>query len=293
MSIRTIATLAIAVVLGLIAVFILNGYLGASRKAQQQIATGPGVPVVVASQPIARGVALQPTLLKVVTYPLGSVPVGAFTTVGQLTGDKTVQRLALRTLTKDEPVLATAVSGPGGRLNLASVIDPGMQAVAVRSSDVAGVGGFILPGDRVDVMLTRSIPQANEERVNSVTQILAENVRVLGIDQVDSEETDKPAVARAVTLEVTPEQAQTITLAASVGSVSLSLRHVADVAPLSRRATSLAALGFVAPASRARAAPAAGPAAGGDGKAAVPLYGPGIVRVTRVTEATGYRLNGR
>ena len=266
---------------------ILNGYFSGSRKTQPAGVAALS-PVVVAAQPIARGATLQPALLKVANYPQVSVPAGAFTSVAALTGDQGAQRLAMRSLTPGEPILLTEVSGPGGRLNLSSVLDPGMQAVAIRSGDVAGVGGFVLPGDRVDVLLTRAIGQVNGGPVNTVTQILAENVRVVGIDQSDNDEADKPTVAKAVTIEVTPEQAQTITLGQTVGSVSLSLRHVADAEPLARHATVVAELGFVPP--PARAAPVA--AAGGQ-PPGVLLDGPGVVRVTRVTETTGYQLSRR
>jgi pilus assembly protein CpaB len=289
MPIRTIATLAIAIVLGLVAVVILNGVFNGGRKTQQLAVSGVS-PVVVAALPIARGATLQPTLLKIANYPQDSVPAGAFTSIAALTGAQGAQRLAMRSLTPGEPILLTEVSGPGGRLNLSSVLDPGKQAVAIRSGDVAGVGGFVLPGDRVDVLLTRVI-QGNDAPPNTVTQILAENIRVVGIDQSDNDEASKPSVAKAVTIEVTPEQAQTIALGQSVGAVSLSLRHVADVAPLARHATTVAELGFVPPAKRP---PANASASAANGKpAGVPLYGPGIVRVTRVTETTGYRLGGR
>lgn len=288
MSIRTLATLAVAVILGLIAVVILNGYLNSSRKPR--LAAAAGVPVVVAALPIARGVTLQPPLLKVVAYPAGSVPAGGFAAIGQLTNP---QRSALRDLAPDEPILMSEVSGPGGRVTLSGVLDAGMQAVAVRSNDVSGVGGFVLPGDRVDVLLTRSATQGGDQQ-SSITQIVAENVRVLGVDQSDNDQSDHPTVARSVTIEVTPVQAQVIALGQSVGSVSLSLRHVADNEVLARRVTTLADLGFAAPV-RPRPAGPPPPAhadAASEKPGEVPLYGPGIVRVTRVTETTGYRLSG-
>ncbi len=285
MSIRTIATLAVAIVLGLIAVIILNSYLSATNKAKtQQVAAG-GTPVVVAAQPVARGTTLQQPLLKVVSYPVGSVPAGAFPSIQQLVGAQGQQRLALRNLVANEPILADEVTGPGGKVNLSSVLDPGMQAVAIRSTDVAGVGGFVLPGDRVDVLLTRSISGGGNSQVNTVTQVLAENVQVMGVDQLDNQDTTKPTVARAITIEVTPAQAQTIALGQQVGAVSLSLRHVADDMPLAKRATTVAELGFV-PAAPKPAAAAAGPG----GTAVTPLYGRNIVRVTRSTDTTGYRI---
>ena len=168
MSIRTIATLAVAIVLGLIAVLILNNYLAATNKAKTQVATGAGTPVVVAAQPIARGTTLQQPLLKMVSYPQGSVPAGAFQSIQQLVGAQGTQRLALRNLVANEPILNDEVTGPGGKVNLASVLDPGMQAVAIRSTDVAGVGGFVLPGDQqVDVLLTRSVSSGTRS-VNTI-----------------------------------------------------------------------------------------------------------------------------
>jgi pilus assembly protein CpaB len=114
----------------------------------------------------------------------------------------------------------------------------------------------------VDVLLTRSL--GGDEKTTAVTQVLAENVLVLGVDQSDNDEADKPVVAKAVTVEVTPDQAQTISLAQAVGTVSLALRRVADEAPLTRRATTLADLGITVPrpagpAGPVRAAPRAAP----------------------------------
>lgn len=288
MSIRLVATIAVALFLGLVAVLILNATIGGRHKTEVAAGAAGTTPVVVAATPIARGATLQPTMLKVVSFPNAAMPPGAFSTVGQLTGAQANQRLAMRSLAPGEPVLLNAVTGPGGRLTLASVISPGMQAVSLRTTDVTGVGGYVLPGDRVDVLLTRTLQQGGDNPF-SVTQIVAENVRVLGVDQTDTDENDKPVVVKAVTVEVTPGQAQTITLGQTVGTVSLTLRHVADEALQPQKATTVAELGF---AVRPRPAPAPKRPAAEDG-AHAPLYGPGVVRVTRVTEVTPYRLGGR
>jgi len=278
MPLRTIATFAIAIVLGLIAVVLINVYMGSSRKAQvAQVQAGVGTPVVVAQAPISRGGVIQPAQLKVVNYPAGSVPAGAFTTIAQLTGAKDQQRVALRDLAPDEPVLANRVTLPGGKLNLATEISPGMQAVTFHSSDVTGVGGFVLPNDRVDVMLSRSV--GGEKTTMPLTQVIAENIRVLGVDQSDDQEQNKPVVAKAVTVEVTPEQAQQITLAQTMGTVSLALRHVDDTAPVTRLVTTAVSFGYFQP-------PAPKP---------MDVHGRAIrrgpeVRVTRGTDTTAYQL---
>jgi pilus assembly protein CpaB len=143
----------------------------------------------------------------------------------------------------NEPVLPGNITGPGGKLNLSAVVTPGMRAVSLRSNDVAGVGGFVLPGDRVDILLTRAVTAGNQASTNTVTQVLAENVRVLGVDQSANDEADKPVVAKAVTIEVTPEQAQKISLGQQIGNVSMSLRRVADDGQLTVKSMTVADLG--------------------------------------------------
>ncbi len=166
------------------------------------------------------------------------MPPGAVGTVAELGAPGPNGRLSLRTLSPNEPILMSQVTGPGGKLTLSGVVASGMRAVSVRSSDVAGVAGFVLPGDRVDILLTRGAGDQGQP----VTQVLAENVRVLGIDQLSDDAADKPVVARAVTVEVTPDQADLISLAQAVGNVSFSLRHVADETPLEHHAATVADL---------------------------------------------------
>src|SRR5207237_9173980 len=127
-------------------------------------------------------------------FPAGAAPANAFHAVSELTGSKDQQRLVLRAMVANEPILASNISGPGGKLNLSGSIGTGMRAVSLRSSDVTGVGGFVLPGDRLDVLLTRT---AGDNGHNTLTQVLAENIRVLGVDQSDNDEADKPVVSKA------------------------------------------------------------------------------------------------
>jgi pilus assembly protein CpaB len=153
--------------------------------------------------------------------------------------------------------------------------------VAVHVTDVLGVGGFVVPGERVDVLMTRrSGPEAETEI--AATQVIAENIRVLGIDQADDEENSKATVVRTVTVEVTPAQAQLVTLAQNVGTVSFSLRHVNDALPLSQKATFLRGLG-------SESAPKPPPVKTPHVRV-IPVT---TIRVTRVTDTTVYQLNGR
>ena len=274
-NIRTIATFAGAIFFGLVAVFLVRVFLGSQQRTVQVVAPAGSVPVVVASQPLARGVVLEARFLKVVNSPAESVPTNAFHSMAEVTGStKDQQRLSLRDVVANEPILAANVTGPGGKLNLSGTVAPGMRAVSLRSSDVTGVGGFVLPGDRVDVLLTRALAGNNNAQNSSITQVLAENVRVLGVDQSDNDQENKPVVTRAITVEVTPDQAESISLGATIGILSLSLRHVADDTPLTRKVMAIADLGG-APPRRASGGAAPAPA----------------IRVFRGTDATRFSLS--
>ena len=275
MSLRTLASLAVAVLLGLIAVMLIRTVI--AGRTPQTAAVAATAPVVVAALPIERGVTLKPAMLKVVNFPKEAVPTGAFQTVEEVAGANA--RTAMRSMTVNEPVLAVKLSGSGGKTNLSGTLTPGMRAVSVKSSDVSGVAGFVLPGDRVDILLTREIGVG--EAKTMVTQVLAENSLVVGVDQTSDPETNKPVVAKAVTVEVTPDQAQALSLAQTIGQISLTLRQISDTAPLGRKATStgdLAVYGIrrLPAASGARPARPAGPQ----------------VRVTRGIETTGYSVSG-
>lgn len=282
MNIRTLLTMAVAVLLGLVAVFLVRNYLGQAPRTPAQAAGPNGMrPVVVAAAPIQRGAALAPNLLKVVNYPADAVPPGAVASLADLGAPGPNGRLSLRSLSPNEPILMSQVTGPGGKLTLSGLVSAGMRAVSVRSNDVAGVAGFVLPGDRVDILLTRP----NGEQGQPVTQVLAEDVRVLGIDQMSDDAADKPAVARTVTVEMTPDQAHLISLAQSVGNVSFTLRHVADDTPLQHHAVTVADLALkdrLVPPRPARRSPPSRSKPPGE------LSDQVQVHVTRGVETAGY-----
>jgi pilus assembly protein CpaB len=120
-----------------------------------------------------------------------------------------------------------------------------MRAVTIRVNDVEGVGGFVLPGDRVDVSLTRQ-----GDRTASTTDVVLQSVKVLAIDQTADERADKPAIARSVTLEVDVNSAQKLALASSGGTLSLMLRRAGEAgSEQARRVTMGDLLGTSAPAA--------------------------------------------
>ena len=138
------------------------------------------------------------------------------------------RRVVLNAIDKSELVLRTKVTAPGQRASLSVLLEEGMRAVTVRVDDVRGVAGFILPGDRVDVVLLRTETQKGE--TENSADVLIQYVKVLAIDQLANERQDQPAiatVAKAVTLQVSPAQAQKILLAGNIGKLSLVLRQPA------------------------------------------------------------------
>jgi len=217
--------LGVAILVGLAAVFLANSYLG--RVEQQQTTTTQGmVKVAVASVPLDFGTPITPDKIRMVDWPANSLPEGTFSSVPQLL-PMNHTRVALRPMAANEPILRSKISGEGGRAAISAVLDPTKRAVAVRLSDVAGVGGFVLPGDVVDVLVTRT-PMNPNGNSQQITDILLQKVRVIAIDQDASDNTDKPAIGKTATLEVAQVDAQKLALAQQVGQLSLALVNPAS-----------------------------------------------------------------
>jgi pilus assembly protein CpaB len=218
--------MASAVVFGLLAVFVAQAWLNHQADLRMRSLNTPKEQVVtrtvvVASTPLRFGQVLVPENLREVAWPEGAVPAGTFSKVTEvMEGGK---RVVLSSIEPNEPILASKITGPGQKATLSAIIQDGMKAVTIRVNDVEGVAGFVLPGDRVDVMVTRQ-----PDKISSSTDIVLQNVRVLAVDQVADDATDKPTVARAVTLEVDTAAAQRLSLAASVGALSLVLRKAGE-----------------------------------------------------------------
>lgn len=216
-------SLVAALLFGALAAFLARSMILAGSAGPGERATRT---VVVAAQPIPFGAALARENLKEVAWPVEAVPDGSFVTVGAiLEGGR---RLSLAALGPNEPVLAGKVTLPNGRASLSTQIDEGMRAVSVRVDEVRGVAGFVLPGDRVDVILTRG--EGGVQDGAAYADILLQNAKVLAVDQLANDRQDKPTVARAVTLELTVQQAQKVVLAQGIGRLSLVLRQAGEAA---------------------------------------------------------------
>jgi len=226
MQARALIMLAVAVVLGGLAAFLV--YSTMQQKVEERV-KGVAVqtrPVVVASVDLEVGRRLDATALKTVDWPAASVPKGAFDDPKKVLGDKEPP-VVIKQMQAGEPILPFKISPPGARGGLTARIPPNQRAVTISVNEVKGVAGFVLPGDRVDILLTT---QAGRGGGDTATRTLLENILVLGVDQVSSEKEDKPKVVNAVTVLVTPEQGEKLTLAQSVGSLTLLLRNETDAA---------------------------------------------------------------
>ncbi|CAN7415376.1 Flp pilus assembly protein CpaB [Phenylobacterium sp. LjRoot219] len=255
--------LLVSVVLGGLVVMGIRHLSAARATPEQGVAR---TAIVVATRAVGFGEPITAEVLRLQPWPQGAVPQGAFNSVAQVTAQK---RVALGPIAANEPVLTSRISGPGGRATLSGVIREGMRATTIRVNDVFGVAGFVLPGDFVDVLITRD--EGSQSSGNMRTDVLLRSIRVLAVDQLANESKNDPVVAKAATIEVTPEQAQKLALASQVGTLSLSLRGTIDPlasdkegAPTTVRTADLRLQGASAPAApravraapRRRAAPA-------------------------------------
>ncbi|MFL6660286.1 MAG: Flp pilus assembly protein CpaB [Massilia sp.] len=217
---RALVMLAVAVLFGVAAVALawrwLQGQAGSNSNR-----------VVVATTEVNRGQRLAPEMLRMVERPAKDVPKDAFTDANLL-----YERVLKVNLAKGD-ILSEAKLAPAGTMGgLSALIAEGKRAITVRVNDVIGVAGFALPGNYVDIIVHTERDPAEGEHVQRgtmhVSKIVLERILVLAVAQEVSRDETKPKVVNAVTLEVTPEQAENLDLARGVGTLSLALRNQID-----------------------------------------------------------------
>jgi pilus assembly protein CpaB len=182
--------------------------------------------IVVASAQLAFGTPLSNDNVTEIPWAAGQIPAGAFASRQALFKDG--RRVALWQMERGELILKQKITGPDQRASLSALVENGMRAVTVRVDDVRGVAGFVLPGDRVDVVLIRKIGKPGIGAQERSSDVLLQNVKVLAVDQLANERQEKPTIAKAVTLEVATDQAQKVLLATDVGKLSLILRQAGE-----------------------------------------------------------------
>jgi len=176
-----------AVLFGLLAVFVAQSWLTSAADARMKSLEAQKKPqatqtIVVAGKPLRYGNELSAPMLHEIPWSQDALPAGAFNKISDvLSGGK---RIVLAAIEVNEPILSVKITGPGQRATLSSVLHDGMKAVTIRVSDVEGVAGFVLPGDRVDIALTRL-----DGKGGATTDVVLQNATVLAIDQVADERT--------------------------------------------------------------------------------------------------------
>jgi pilus assembly protein CpaB len=236
-SIRTVFIVALALIFGISAMF---GVQTLIRKPAPKPET---VSVVVASVEVPRFATLSSNVLTTVDFPQELVPPGALTSVEDAIGRKVALPLI-----KNEPVLDGKLAARGTGPGMASGIPPGMRASTIQATVATGVAGFILPGSKVDVLLTVTRNEGPKDRIGGGrTSVLLEDVEIMAVDQrLDPPPENKIDVKdlRSITLLVTLDQAKRLTLAQSVGTLQLTLRNPEDKLSGNARAATLEDIGF-------------------------------------------------
>lgn len=219
---RTFLMFFLAVALAVAAAFLANNWLEKQRLATEQsvVAVLKTAPVVVAAVEIPFGATIGEQHLKVEQIPEKAVPGKAFQNIEEVTGKLSKQTIYAGEVLREERVANRNELGGGA---LAALLPPNMRAVTVRVNDVIGVAGFLLPGDYVDILGSRKRSTDKME-----TRIVLERIKVLAVDQTAASEKNEPVIVRAVTLEVTPEQAEKLVDAINEGQIQLALRNPTD-----------------------------------------------------------------
>lgn len=238
----------VAIILGAVTVLaarsILENPNTTSTGNQEVVEEVQTTTIVIATVPLKFGDEITAGQLKEVEWPTELLPEGAFTSINDVVGQE--RRVTLRSIDTREPIVKSKISGFGFRATLSQVIGEGRRAVTIRVNDVASVGGFVLPGDEVDVMLSY---QDGDDVLDFITKIILQEVRVLAIDQISDDSQEGAIVGKAATLEVTPEEAQKIALASRIGSLSLALRRISDLETVPNQQTEVIKVRDLKPAS--------------------------------------------
>ncbi|OCC25238.1 Flp pilus assembly protein CpaB [Croceicoccus estronivorus] len=223
-----LGALIIAIGTALAARSMLTGASAPQANAVPQAPKGPKV--LVAQRALPVGTIITADAIGFQQWPSEMVE-NAYFVDGETDMNKLLGTVVRHAITAGEPVTQGALVSPGDRGFLAAALGPGMRAVTVPVSAKTGVAGFVFPGDRVDLVLTQTV-KGDEEGPLRASETFLSNVRVLATDQsTDSEVVDGKTVVRAfrtVTLEVTPKIAEKIAVAQTIGTISLSLRSLAD-----------------------------------------------------------------
>ncbi len=218
---RIMVVIGIALLLAVLASVGAYKFLsGQSRVAQQARLQTVGIVVALVEIPI--GSTINPNQVAVSPWPKEAYPKDAIADPKVIVG-----RVALRDFTRGEPVVESKLVPLGKSTGLLSLkVPPGMRAFSVKVNEVVGVGGFIVPDSRVDVIVTTSPSGSNQQE--KVSKIVLEDIRVLAAGQVIEQKDNKPVTVNTVTLSLLPEETEKLALASNDGIIQLVMRNFTD-----------------------------------------------------------------
>lgn len=215
---RTLLTLLISLLIAGVAAYAANTWIS-KRLGTATVEKPEMIQVVAAAVDIPVGTKIEAAQLKMLSLPSETPVAGSFDSIEAVVGMVTPQPVFSGEILMERRLVGD-ISGSA----LAAVIEPGKRAMTVRVNDVIGVAGFLAPGSRVDIV---GIKRGSNR--SSVSKTLIENLKVLAVDQTVAKEKNEPTIVRAVTLEVTPKQAELLGKATAEGKVQLTLRNPKDV----------------------------------------------------------------
>jgi pilus assembly protein CpaB len=218
---RMLIGAAVAIVAGLLASRFVYQQLKQASAAVKPMKVGT---VIVAARPLPLGARLEADNLRAVDWPAGDQPVGTFSRIEEVAG-----RAVITQVVENEPILELKLAPLEAGAGLPAAIPQGMRAISIRVDDVVAVAGFVMPGTFVDVMVTGDPGTSSAAGNNTVTHTFLEGVRVLAAgQQVQQDKDGKPQAVSVVTLLVTPEQADAVSMASTEGKIHLALRNTID-----------------------------------------------------------------
>ena len=200
-----------------------------ARERAAREAVVPTKEVFVADRTLRYGERLTKEAVRAVRWPENAIPEGAFTNVENLFPEEEQDnRYVLRTMEKDEAILAVKVTNIGEDAGLTSRLEKGMRAFAIRVDVASGVSGFLRPGDRVDVYWTGGIGDAVEGARGEITRLIQSNIKLVAVDQTAGGDLERATIARTVTIAARPEQIAALAQAQNTGRLSLALVGAED-----------------------------------------------------------------
>jgi pilus assembly protein CpaB len=216
--------LVVAVFFGLIAAYGIYNFLRQQRETAESLRQETQN-IVVAATDIPAGTTINDEMIKkgmvkAVQWPKASMPTGSFSSPEQVIGKTNRVKILA-----NDPITEARLAGEGA--GLTTRLEAGKRAMALRVDEIIGVSGFIVPDDRVDVIVTTT-PPGSQNQDDKLSKIVLQNKRVLSVAQNIEQKDGKPQVARSITVEVTPEESEKLSLASQEGQIVLALRGTGD-----------------------------------------------------------------